>query len=68
MKEEKLYRCEFCNTQYADKKVCETCEKNHKKIKDVKAVKYLSIKNDKTGIPNKILVTFDDGEEYMYVR
>lgn len=68
MKEEKLYRCEYCYTQYADKHACVKCEESHKKIKSAKALKYVSYKHDTSGMPRKILITFEDGEECEYKR
>lgn len=30
MKEKKLYTCEICHTDYAEKFACKQCEQNHK--------------------------------------
>lgn len=32
MKEKKLYTCEFCHTDYAEKFACKQCEQNHVKV------------------------------------
>lgn len=66
MKEIKLYTCEFCNTNYSDKSKCKQCEQNHKKPVKIDKYKYLSYKSDKTGLPNQVTITFDDGQSKTY--
>lgn len=66
MKELKLYKCEFCGTQYKDKIECKKCEESHQKIKKVEALQYLPYKNDRTGKPSKIKVIFTNGSVAIY--
>ena len=68
MKEHKLYECEFCHTKYADPKVAEKCEKNHKKAKKIVNLRYLPIKNEIGGYPDRVEVEFEDGKKIMYKR
>lgn len=69
MKEKKLYTCEICHTDYADKRKCAECEKSHKtklEIKSLNKFKPFSIYSD--GFPNSITVISADGKEYTYHR
>lgn len=68
MKEQKLYVCEFCGTQYGDKSKAKICEDNHKKCKKIIDTKYLAYKSDNTGRPHKVCVEFDDGSTQWYSR
>lgn len=68
MKEKKLYECEYCHTKYADKPMCKTCEENHVKPKGIKDTRYQSYNTDHSGIPDKILIEFDDGREEWFKR
>jgi len=59
MVEKKLYTCEICNTDYADKEKAKRCEENHKLLKDAKIVGvYKSYNSIPDGIPCKIHVRF----------
>lgn len=68
MKENKLYECEYCHTSYRDKDKAIECEKNHKHIKGILDIKYLAFKSDKSGIPNKISIEFDDGTKAWFEK
>ena len=63
MKELKLYVCEHCHTQYADKKEAERCEKSHKWPLAVKTCRFRSRKEDNTGLPVSVTLTFENGKE-----
>lgn len=68
MKKETLYRCEICNTQYADKDKAMQCEKGHKIPSSVVGTRYLAMKSDMSGYPNCVDVTFTDGTTQRYKR
>ena len=44
MKEQKLYVCDYCGTQYKEKAECKKCEEGHKLPVEIKDSKYTSIK------------------------
>ena len=66
MKEIKLYCCEICGTNYNNKKMADTCEKNHKIPLKAKGCKWKpkSVEND--GYPLEVLVEFADGSKVIY--
>lgn len=64
MKEKKLYQCEICFTDYADKDECKKCERSHKICKLVEA-RYTSYKNNNTGFPLKVRIEAE-GESRWY--
>lgn len=69
MKEKKLYTCEICHTDYAEKSRCAECEKSHKTklaIKYLGKFKPFSVYYD--GFPTAITVVAANGEEYTYHR
>lgn len=68
MKELKLYTCEFCGTNYSQKRVCEECEKSHLIAKKIKRQRYVSMKNNQKGHPISIDVQFDNGDIVTYKR
>ena len=69
MKEQKLYMCEFCNTQYKDKNDALKCEQNHKTPKKIKESKYHEAKDAPNGgYPDRIRIEFDNGETIWYKR
>ena len=66
MKEKKLYTCEFCNTDYADKEKADKCEKNHKVLETAVIVgEYKSIGNMPDGCPYKIKVKFNGSDKWI---
>ena len=68
MKELKMYQCEVCGTQFADKKKAEECEHKHRKVIKMISAKYRPYTSAKDGIPDNIIVEFDDGKKIRYVR
>ncbi len=68
MKELKLYQCEICGTQYAEKKKCQDCEKSHVKPKSISGTKYNAMNVGGDGLPVKITVTFENGKTAQYRR
>lgn len=65
MKELKLYQCEVCGTQYADKLKAKECEKYHATDLEISDCKYRGM-NVGGGFPVKIWVKSKNGEERMY--
>lgn len=68
MKEKTLYQCEICGTEYAQEDNALKCESSHRAIESVVPKKYRSLKSNPSGYPDRVLVTFDDGEEIEYTR
>ena len=62
MKEQKLYVCDFCGTQYKDKEKARICEKGHKVYNRISDVRY------HTGamLPDRVEVEFTDGSRRWY--
>lgn len=66
MKEKKLYTCDICNTDYADKQKATECEKNHKLLEKATIVgKYKAIKQFPNGEPYKIQVKFPGTDTWL---
>lgn len=40
MKEKKLYTCEICHTDYAERFACKQCEQNHKTKLTIKSMRF----------------------------
>lgn len=69
MQTKKLYTCEICHTDYADKERAIECEKNHKKLSDCEITGiYKSLKSITDGMPVKIAVKNKNGKEVIYTR
>lgn len=69
MKAVKLYVCDVCHTQYADKEKAKRCETNHKtKIENVKPYSYKPVTMQSDGYPLKIDIKFSNGEVITYRR
>ena len=68
MKEQKLYVCEFCNTQFKDKQSALKCEKNHHKPKEIQKLHYHRASCPQDGYPDKIDIVFDDNSIIRYKR
>lgn len=62
MKEKRLYTCEICNTDYANKADAQNCEKEHCKTTVMKDFRY----NAHSKYPHKIEVKFTDGTTHWY--
>lgn len=61
MKEKKLYTCEICNTDYAEKEAAVKCEKNHKLLEKAVIVgEYKPMGMHPNGKPHKIRVKFPE--------
>lgn len=66
MKEKKLYTCDICNTDYADKEKAKECEKNHKLLEKATIVgNYKSIGQFPHGEPYKIRVKFPNSDYWI---
>ena len=66
-----LYRCEYCNTEYASKSVAEECERIHKKLTKIERFEgtYKSMKSVPDGAPVAITIQFEgDDKLYTYRR
>ena len=68
MKAKTLYTCEYCHTDYADKKDALECEKVHKGKFEIKENRFLPYKMDNSGWPVKIVAKNEAGETKMYKR
>ena len=68
MKEQKLYVCEFCGTQYKEKSKALDCEKNHHTPKTMKQPQYHAAKCSQDGYPDRIEIVFEDGKVVWYKR
>lgn len=68
MKKVEHYVCEFCNTEYTDKEKAEECEKGHHKPVKISKCKYISYRNDHTGVPFNVFIEMDNGKTYRYKR
>lgn len=64
MKEQKLYVCEYCGTQYKEKLKASDCEKGHKKVSGINDTRYHAM----CDYPDKVQVTFRDGTSIWYKR
>ena len=69
MKEKKLYTCEICHTDYADKENARECEKNHKSLEKAVIVgEYKAIGVVINGIPTKIKVKFPGSDSWFIYK
>lgn len=68
MKQKTLYTCEICHTDYADKLTAQRCEKNHKQKLKIKDARYLSLSQDKSGLPVSVTIETEDGKIATYKR
>lgn len=66
MTEKKLYTCDICHTDYADKEKAKECEKNHKLLEKATIVGEYKPKNMMSdGVPYKIRVKFPCSDEWI---
>lgn len=66
MREKRLYTCDICNTDYADKQKAMECEKNHKLLEKATIVgEYKSIRQSPNGEPYKIRVKFPGTDKWI---
>lgn len=69
MKEKKLYTCDICNTDYADKENAIKCEKNHKLLEKATIVgEYKPAGMIPSGEPHKILVKFPGASNWIQYK
>lgn len=66
MKEQKLYICDYCNTQYSDKNECKQCETSHKTKLTIGKCRYLPYSIDKSGFPATVEIIDDKGNKRKY--
>lgn len=68
MKEQKLYVCEFCNTQFKIKEEALRCESNHHSPKEMRQPHYHRANCSRDGYPDRIEIVFDDGKTIWYKK
>lgn len=68
MKELCKYKCEHCNTEYAEKNRAIECEENHKIKLKCKEKGYLPYHQDHSGYPLYVNIGFEDGKTIRYKR
>lgn len=68
MKEQKLYLCDYCGTQYKDKDECKKCEKGHNVPVGISGANYVSVKSNGSGYPTQIHIKMSNGETITYKR
>ena len=65
MREKKLYTCEICNTDYAEKESAAKCEKNHELLGKATIVgKYKAMGIHPSGKPYRIMVKFPGSNDW----
>lgn len=67
MKEQKLYLCECCGTQYKDKNECKKCESSHEKALEIHDMRFHACK-DWSNYPDKVELKMADGKTVWYHR
>lgn len=66
MTEKKLYTCDICKTDYADKEAAKQCEKNHKLLEKATIIGfYKPVKIIPSGEPTKIRVKFPGSDKWL---
>lgn len=69
MREKKLYTCEICNTDYADKEKAKQCEKGHKLLEKATITgEYKPVAMIPGGEPYKIRVRFPGADKFIEYR
>lgn len=68
MKEQKLYVCEYCNTQFKEKTDAITCENFHHTPKEIAGASYHRAVSIPDGYPDIVMVKFDNGNIERYRR
>lgn len=64
MKEQKLYVCDYCGTQYKEKAKAIACERGHKTAKGITDTRY----HAGGDFPDRVEVAFTDGSRCWYKR
>lgn len=68
MKEQKLYVCEFCNTQFKNKEEALKCESYHSTPKKMRFPQYHRALYENDGYPDRIEIVFDNGKTIWYKK
>lgn len=68
MKQKTLWMCEVCGTEYNERIKADKCENNHKKKLKIVGKRYLSITQDRSGMPETITVQDENGNTAVYKR
>ena len=70
VKEKKLYTCEICNTDYANKEKAKQCEERHKLLEKATLIigQYKPISVLPNGEPYKIRVKFPGTDKFIVYR
>ena len=66
MKTIECYACEFCGSEYRDKRDAVDCEKCHKHPQEVIGAIYVSKLQNRQGYPVSITVKMSDGTQQSY--
>lgn len=64
MREQKLYICDYCGTQYKEKVRCAECEKSHIRITKIRDINYHACGK----YPDRVEIVFDDGSFAYYKK
>lgn len=62
MKEQKIYVCDYCGTQYKDKEKARMCEIGHKIYSRISDVRH----HAGGGFPDHVEAEFTDGSRHWY--
>ena len=68
MKEKMVYQCEFCHTEFNNKKDCQECEAFHTLYVKVSEKHYHCYKADQNSFPHSIILTDKNGTRCKYRR
>lgn len=68
MREQKLYICEKCGTQYKEKDKAVRCEKMHKSHVKINNAAYHACKCEADGYPDRVEIEFSDGSKKWYKK
>lgn len=66
MKEQTIYVCEFCNTQFKKREDAIGCERYHHKANKIVGSKYHRAVSSSDGYPDTLKIEFDDGKTVDY--
>ena len=66
MKEKRIFVCEICGTDYADKENAKNCESGHKTKLTIKNMKYVAMSRNGSGFPVTIDIMSEDGTVKKY--
>ena len=60
------FRCDICGTVYADADQCKLCESYHKKLTQIKYLRYLPVVKSDNPYPEYIYLEAEDGRTAVY--